>query len=187
MTITTIIRIANEIREIERLSADYKEYVKRKKQKGEKPLPKEKWEIYVNPAGPEAKEERAKADKGKGKKDKGGLPKYMKQQPVKSFVDERVPQDVSAGMGSYEMLAADDAPEDVKESYFKLQEAEVGGASGDKQYGDPVAEDLAKVIKHFKTVDTSEWDEWTGDPEERKNFEKAIKYLEDKLKKEGQG
>jgi len=50
-----LIRIANEIAQLERTAASYKDYVKKKKNKGEKPLSKEQWEVRVQ---------------GKGKKDK---------------------------------------------------------------------------------------------------------------------
>jgi len=52
-----LIRIANEVTALERMAGEpsYKDYVKKKKNKGEKPLSKEDWEARV---------------KGKGKKDK---------------------------------------------------------------------------------------------------------------------
>jgi len=58
--ISKLIHIANAVARLERLSASYKEYVQKKKKKGEKPLSKEDWEARVEGKG--------KKEKGKGNK-----------------------------------------------------------------------------------------------------------------------
>jgi len=67
-----LIHIANEVAALERVAADpsYKDYVKKKKKRGEKPLKKDEWEARV---------------KGKGKKEKSKgkhpLPKGLDKAP----------------------------------------------------------------------------------------------------------
>jgi len=74
-----LIRIANEVAQLERLAAEpsYKDYVKKKKRKGEKPLDKDAWEARV---------------KGKGEKKPSGRER-RKQEDWHGYVEDR------SGMG----------------------------------------------------------------------------------------
>lgn len=65
MSTSKLIKLANEISTLERLAAGptYKDYVKKKKKDGDKPLSKEDWESRVLGKG---KKDKAKKDKSEG-------------------------------------------------------------------------------------------------------------------------